>query len=65
MPNQPESDISSLAKQKNRGLLNEIVSFALSNKKYWLIPFILTLLILGSLVIFSGSSAAPFIYTLF
>ena len=65
MPKQPESDLSNLAKQKNRGLLSEIVSFAFANKKYWLIPFILTLLVLGSLVIFSGSSAAPFIYTLF
>lgn len=35
-------------------------------KKYWLLPLILILLLLGFLIIFTGGSAvAPFIYTLF
>lgn len=35
-------------------------------KKYWLIPLIVTLVILGGLIVFAQSSAlAPFIYTLF
>jgi len=65
MKEESPNEFQKLSEQKNRGLLREIISFALSNKKYWLIPFVLTLLILGSLVVLSGSSAAPFIYTLF
>jgi hypothetical protein len=35
-------------------------------KKYWLLPLILILLLLGFLIVFTGGSAvAPFIYTLF
>jgi hypothetical protein len=35
-------------------------------KKFWLIPVIVILLLLGILIIFGGSSAiAPFIYTIF
>lgn len=35
-------------------------------KKYWLLPIILVMILLGALLIFTQSSAiAPFIYTLF
>jgi hypothetical protein len=35
-------------------------------KKYWLLPLILILLLIGFLIIFAGGSAVgPFIYTLF
>lgn len=35
-------------------------------KKWWLLPILLTLVIVGALVIFSQSSAlSPFIYALF
>jgi len=35
-------------------------------KKYWLLPLIIILLLLGFLIIFTGGSAvAPFIYTIF
>lgn len=35
-------------------------------KKYWLLPLIITLVLLGALVVLSqGSVIAPFIYTLF
>jgi hypothetical protein len=35
-------------------------------KKFWLLPLILILLLLGFLIVFtSGSAVAPFIYTLF
>jgi hypothetical protein len=35
-------------------------------KKYWLLPIILIMLLLGGLIVFSsGSALAPFIYTLF
>ncbi|MBF0501982.1 MAG: hypothetical protein HQM09_17720 [Candidatus Riflebacteria bacterium] len=47
-------------------LLHELWCFVRENKKYWLIPLILALLLFGALILFSsGSIAAPFIYTLF
>ena len=35
-------------------------------KKFWLLPLIVTMLLLGAIMIFSGGSAvAPFIYAIF
>ncbi len=49
----------------NRGLLGELWAMLMENKKFWMIPIILTLLLFGILVIIGSSSSAPFIYTLF
>lgn len=47
-------------------VLREFWAFVKEEKKYWLAPILLVLLLLGLLVAFAGSSAvAPFIYTLF
>ena len=48
-----------------KGALAEFWSLLMHNKKYWMLPIIVLLLVFGLLVILSGSSAAPFIYTLF
>jgi hypothetical protein len=46
--------------------LKELWSFMNERKKFWLLPIIICLLLLGSLIVFtSGSAVAPFIYTLF
>ena len=46
--------------------LVELWSFLKERKKFWLLPIILCLLLLGGLIVLtSGSAAAPFIYTLF
>lgn len=46
--------------------LQDLLAFLRTRKKFWLVPAILILLVLGGLIIFAGSSAfAPFIYTLF
>jgi len=42
----------------------EFVDFALQNKAWWIIPIVLVLLLLGVFIV-TGSSVAPFIYTLF
>lgn len=47
------------------GIVSEFIQFLKQNKKYWLIPILLALLAIGVLVILGGTSAAPFIYTLF
>jgi hypothetical protein len=47
-------------------LIKDIWGFLHTRKKFWLLPLILLLLIIGALVVFSGGSAvAPFIYTIF
>ncbi|MFN7939179.1 MAG: DUF5989 family protein [Bryobacteraceae bacterium] len=47
-------------------ILAELWDFVKTRKKYWLIPILLVMLILGALLLFAQSSAlAPFIYTIF
>lgn len=48
------------------GIVGELFSFFWSNKRWWLVPMIATLFVLGALIVLAQSSAiAPFIYTLF
>jgi len=47
-------------------VLREFWQFLKQEKKYWLAPIVLVLLLFGLLLVFAQSSAvAPFIYTLF
>jgi drug/metabolite transporter superfamily protein YnfA len=47
-------------------LLHEFWLFLRHNKKLWLLPIVIVLLLLGVLLIFAQTSAlAPFIYTIF
>jgi hypothetical protein len=44
----------------------ELWAFMKERKKFWLLPFIIVMLLLGSLIFLTQSSVvAPFIYTLF
>jgi hypothetical protein len=46
--------------------LTEIYSFMLARKKFWLLPIVIAMVLLGGLVVLTqGSAVAPFIYTLF
>lgn len=46
--------------------MKELFQFLWSKKKFWLIPVVVVLLLIGFLIVFAGSSAlSPFIYTLF
>jgi len=47
-------------------ILSELFHFFKERKKWWLLPVVFLLLLLGFiLVIGTGSTLAPFIYTLF
>jgi hypothetical protein len=48
-----------------KGIVGEFLDFLLHNKKWWLAPIMICLLLLGALVLLGGSSVAPFIYALF
>ncbi len=44
----------------------ELWAFMRERKKFWLLPMLVILLLLGSLIVLTqGSAVAPFIYTLF
>lgn len=48
------------------GVVNELFSFFWNNKRWWLVPMLVVLFLLGALIVLAQSSAiAPFIYTLF
>ena len=48
------------------GIARELWSFMKVRKKWWLLPIILVLLLVGALLVFAqGSVLAPFIYTIF
>jgi hypothetical protein len=47
-------------------VLEEFWRYLRARKKYWLLPILVTLALVGGLIIFAqGSVLAPFIYTLF
>lgn len=54
-----------LSQQKRASLMAEFWQFLKYNKKWWLLPILIVLLLFGVLVFLAGTSAAPFIYTIF
>jgi len=47
-------------------LVKDLWAFMHERKKFWLMPIIIVLMLLGGLIVFAqGSAVAPFIYTLF
>ncbi len=52
-------------RQPSPGVVREFRLFLRENKKFWLIPPLVALLLLGLIVILGGTAAAPFIYSLF
>jgi len=53
------------AEKRSGGVLVELWGFLKENKKWWLLPILLVLLVFGLLIVLSGTGLAPFIYTLF
>lgn len=53
------------AEEEQPGLLREFVEFLVESKAWWLTPIIIVLLLVGLLVVLSGSVVAPFIYPIF
>lgn len=51
--------------EKQLSLAQEFFVFVTQNKKWWLIPILLVLSLVGLLVVLGSTGAAPFIYTLF
>lgn len=46
--------------------LKEFWAFLRARKKFWLVPMLIAMVLLGALIVLTqGSAVAPFIYTLF
>jgi hypothetical protein len=55
-PSRPEPQTTFIA---------ELWHFLRENKKWWLLPMIAALLLVGALIVFGGTSSVPFVYRLF
>ena len=60
-----QNEFARLTKVKRTSFLAEFWLFLKHNKKWWLLPILIVLLLLGVLVLLGGTAIAPFIYTLF
>lgn len=50
----------------NSGVIRQLWEFLKVRKKWWLLPILVVLLLVGVLLVFAqGSALAPFIYTIF
>ncbi|MBB5039157.1 DUF5989 family protein [Prosthecobacter dejongeii] len=51
---------------KRTQIIRQFLSFLVQSGKWWLMPLVLMLLLLGTVLVFAkGSAIAPFIYSLF
>ncbi|MCC6573820.1 MAG: hypothetical protein IT462_08515 [Planctomycetes bacterium] len=60
-----KQDFLAEAEKPAGNIVSEFIAFMSANKKWWLAPIIIVLLLVGVLIILAGTGAAPFIYTLF
>jgi hypothetical protein len=66
MSDKPQNnDFTQLSKEERPSLLADFWMFLKTNKKWWLLPILIVLGLLGALVLLSGTAIAPFIYPLF
>lgn len=54
-----------LGSSGGKSLVSEFLYFLGQTKKWWLVPILLVVGLIGLLAVLAGSGAAPFIYTLF
>jgi len=64
-PNDTSVSFAQAAEEEQPGLLQEFAEFLWESKAWWLVPIIIVLLLVGLLVVLSGSVVAPFIYPIF
>jgi uncharacterized protein DUF5989 len=56
---------SERAAKQRTSLFKDFWDFLRQNRKWWLLPILICLLLLGVLIVLGSTAAAPFIYTLF
>ena len=58
-------EMEQLKQRRQASLPRELLAFVLGTKKYWVLPILLIVGLLGVLTFLSSSAVAPFIYPLF
>jgi hypothetical protein len=65
----PETDqerkFAQQAEQRSPGIVAEFWDFLIHNKKWWITPIVVILLLMGALILLNSTPLAPFIYTLY
>jgi hypothetical protein len=60
-----DNDFAAQAQTAQPGAIRELTYFLAHNKKWWITPIFIVLLLVGAFLILGSTAAAPFIYTLF
>lgn len=55
----------SASESGDESIIAEFWQFLRYNKKWWLLPLLIVIGLLGLLIVLSNTAAAPFIYTFF
>jgi len=64
-PDRPRDRLEERAARKSGGILREYWEFLRYHRKWYLLPVVVALIVLGALIFAAGTSVAPFIYTMF
>lgn len=59
------TDFAQQATQDSPGIVSEFLQFLGENKKWWLMPILVSVALIAALVALSTSAVAPLIYPLF
>ncbi len=59
------SELSAEASKKRTSFLGEFFSFARANKRWWMIPIVVLLLLVAGLLVLGSSGVGALIYPLF
>jgi len=59
-----DQSLEEMSEQHDPGIVAEFIDFLKYNKKWWLLPILLVMALVG-MVALLPAGAAPFIYTLF
>lgn len=64
-PSDRQNAFQQAGQEKDLSIIQEFYLFLKENKKWWMLPIVLALGVMGLLVALGSTGAAPFIYTLF
>jgi hypothetical protein len=60
-----QTEFEAAGEQQPLSILQEFVLFVTESKKWWLLPILAALSLMGLLIALSATGVAPFIYSLF
>lgn len=62
----PQTDFEKAGQRaRNGGPLREFAFYVTHSGKWWMVPIIASLVLIGGVIVLGGTSAAPLIYALF